>query len=180
MTKTKRVVNVLQGILMVLFAAALIAFPDLGLFFAVFVIGISLFLRGAGALIYYFQMARSMVGGKSLLYQGIIYLDLGLFAASLMNNGAMVIVCYIAVVNVLAGLIDLLRAVELIRERSRRWVFNAALALVSFAVAAAAITLEVLDFHTDLIVYIYAGGLLYAAIQRIAGSFRRTAIVYIP
>jgi len=73
MTKAKRAAYILQGFVMMLFAVLLFLFPDGALSIVAGVLGIGMTLRGFGTLIYYFRMARFMVGGKRVLYRGIIF-----------------------------------------------------------------------------------------------------------
>ena len=86
MTKTKRIGNILVGIVLIGFAYLLMAEPDEGLPIVVGLVGLGMTMRGLGTLLYYFQMARFMVGGKLTLYRGIIFLDFGIFTVSLVNH----------------------------------------------------------------------------------------------
>ena len=65
MTKTKRVFNVLMGLFMLFIAAVLVTVPTESIPFVLGLIGLGMTLNGIRSLVYYFSMARHMVGGKS-------------------------------------------------------------------------------------------------------------------
>ena len=179
MTKSRRILDVFQGALMILFAAFLVLRPDVGLYIVLLVFGIGMTLRGIRALYYYFTMARCMVGGQFALYRGIIYLDAGIFTSALANYPAVTIVIYIAVINVFAGVVDILHGVETKRMKAPRWKFHVFQGGLFIVLAVLVLISGVLLKQTDLAVYVYALGLLFAAAGKIAGAFRRTAMVYI-
>ena len=76
MTSVQRVKKVLAGILMLVCCFALVVNPETGFYFVALILSVSLFLYAVRSLLYYFTMARHMVGGKSILFRGIIVLDL--------------------------------------------------------------------------------------------------------
>ena len=180
MTRTKRVLHILQGLLMILFAAILIMDPEVGLQVVLVIISVGMTLRGIRALAYYFSMARFMVGGKSLLYKGILYLDVGLFVSSLINTAAVSVMLYVAAADMIAGLLSVLDAREARGQGSPRWKYRAAYGAVMILLAVMVLAVGLILRKNAFVVYVYAAGLVYSALFRIAGAFRRTAIVYIP
>ena len=79
MTKMQRVKQVLSALLMMGCCFILIKEPELGYAIVAMILSVSLLLYAIRCLIYYFTMARHMVGGRSVLYTGIILLDLAVF-----------------------------------------------------------------------------------------------------
>lgn len=169
----------ITGLLIIAAAVFLMMFPFKTLPFVLMFIGIGMDLRGIGALIYYFSMARAMVGGKSVLYRGIIYLDLGLLTTSISNNPDFFIIVYIAILNLFTGAVILLRVKETREMGSKHWKMNFALGVINILTAIAVVVSELVFHSTATAVYVYAAGLIYSGFLRIRSAFLRTAIVYI-
>ena len=176
MTSLQRISKIFQGLLMGFGAIILLIVPEHGYLVIGLILSVLLLVDGVRSLWFYFSMARSMVGGKLILYRGIIALDLGMFAYSLQEIPPVYIVLYLLVANLFAGVIDMLRAMEA-RRLWGHWrliflsgVINIVLALSCF-----------LCFrNTALLSYLYAFGLFSSALIRITQAFHKTAIVYIP
>ena len=113
MSKFRRVLNVLSGIGMILVGALLMLMDTSGgLRWVLLFIQIGMTFRGLGSLYYYLKMARYMVGGRSVLYRGMIYLDLGVLAGSLFDHPVTYTVIYLAAIHVFAGAVSVMRANE--------------------------------------------------------------------
>lgn len=76
------------------------------------ILGLFLLFTGIRYLIYYFKTGRFVVGGKMILYIGIISLDFGLFTLSLSSSPVVIVVVYLIAFYAFAGLVDILRAFE--------------------------------------------------------------------
>jgi len=63
--------------------------------------------------------------------------------------------------------------------KASRWKFHVFQGGLFIVLAVLVLISGVLLKQTDLAVYVYALGLLFAAAGKIAGAFRRTAMVYI-
>ena len=84
MTGFQRVKKVLLGLFMIAMAVGFIFEPSDELYMAVVaILALGLAVEGIKDIVFYFKMARHMVGGKMILIQGVIILDFGLFTASL-------------------------------------------------------------------------------------------------
>ena len=180
MTKTRRITEILLALIMIGFAIVMFMMPERSLLMIVTILGIGFTLEGFRTLIYYFQMARYMVGGESSLFRGIIFLDLGLFVSSLINTGTFYIVLYIAVGNVLTGVFALMKANETRNLGSGKWILSAAYGAVMIVLSIVIIAGQLFWHNTDITVYAYSAGLLYSALRRLSNAFSRTAIAYIP
>ena len=67
---------------------------------------------GLRSLVFYFSMGRYMVGGKSLLFHGIIRLDLGMLAYSISNEEKYYVLLYLIGYHAFSGAIDLMHSME--------------------------------------------------------------------
>ena len=81
----QRFKSILAGILMLFFVALLLLLPNEAYYLVAGVLGLMLIIYGIRLLWYYLTMARHMVGGKTILYQSVIVIDLGLFSSTLMS-----------------------------------------------------------------------------------------------
>ena len=79
MSKFQRFQNIVIGLSMLISAAILILLPEGGCLYIMLFLAASLILRGISELIYYFTMARYMVGGKLILFIGAVFFDFGFF-----------------------------------------------------------------------------------------------------
>ncbi len=176
MSSGQRIKNVLIGILIILGAVILIAFPEEGIVITASILSISLFVYGIKTLIYYITMTRHMVGGRIMLYLAVVVLDLGMFTMMLTNIPKMYIALYLVVVYAFSGAIDILRALEAKKYQAPSWRFSLISGIINVVIAILCI---VFIGSTNMIVYLYSAGLIYSAIVRIITAFRKTAIVYI-
>lgn len=176
MTKWQSVKSILSGVLMILVGVLIILKPEAGYPLAIAIISLGLMLDGLRALIYYFTMARHMVGGKQLLFRGVILLDIGFFPLTLSQVPELGLLLYLVIVHAFSGGVDILRALEARKFGAPSW-------RLKLAYGAANVVLAVLCLfclkNTTLLVYIYGAGLIYSAILRIVSAVRKTAIVYI-
>ena len=176
MSGGQRIKNVLIGILIILGAVILIAFPEEGIIITASILSLSLFVYGIKTLIYYITMTRHMVGGRIMLYLAVVVLDLGMFTMMLTNIPKMYIALYLVVVYAFSGAIDILRALEAKKYQAPSWRLSLISGIISVVIAILCI---VFIGSTNMIVYLYSAGLIYSAIARIITAFRKTAIVYI-
>ena len=164
---------------MLLFAFLIVISPEEMLPFIVLVLAISMFIRGFRLLYYYISMARHMVGGKSVLYRSIIAFDAAILLTTAIPMSRQIVMFYLLFLYAFYGVIDVLRALEAKNHGAPRWKlkFFSGVFEVLFAIA-----LLIAGMFVDnpvIIVYGYAISLIYTAIVRIVGAFRKTAIVYV-
>ena len=130
-------------------------------------------------LILYFTMARHMVGGASILYKGIIVLDLAIFTLCMVDDPHMYIMLYLLGMHAFAGVMDILLAMEARRFGAPAWKQSLGSGIVNLAVAVSAVVAVLFLHSTTDLVYIYAGCLFYSACSQFVSAFQKTAIVYI-
>lgn len=179
MTKTRRVINIIEGVIIFIFGVILVAFPTESVDSVLALIGLGMSLRGIRALLYYFSMAKHMVGGRSVLYRGMIFLDAGILTSTLADAPALSVIVYIAIITAFAGVVSILRARESRSVGSPRWKGIMILGVANIVMAVSVIVCGFVLRVPDAAVYVYAIGLFSSAIGKILSAFRRTAIVYI-
>ncbi|MCR4740389.1 MAG: hypothetical protein K5886_09065 [Lachnospiraceae bacterium] len=177
MTIFQRFRSLIIGVVMMIVAIIFIVDPsDTAYLIVIAVLSLGLAIYGLKNIFFYFTMARHMVGGKIMLVQGVVILDLALLTGSLSDVPKIYVLLYLVVVHAFSGIIEVLRAMEARRTVSGPWrmkfshgVMNLLLALSCF--------IFIRQTHTAII--IYSIGLLYSAIMRIADAFRRTTFILI-
>ena len=179
MNSIQRIKKFLSGLAMLLGSLLLIVEPEEGYYIIAFLLSISLLLTGVRALVYYFTMARNMVGGKSILYRALILTDLGIFTLTTITIPKIYLICHLLISHAFSGLVDMLKAVEDKKLQASSWRMSFLYGLGNLLTAVAAFVC-VLNQSTELVVDIYCIGLAYSGMMQMAASFHKTAIIYIP
>ena len=177
MGKFQRIRSVVSGIFMIALSIVMLLLePETSFLLAAVILSLTLLIAGVRSLVFYFTMARHMVGGKMLLYVGLIILDFGIFTMTLTDVPHLYLIVYLLVTHAFGGVIDILRTLEARRNGAASWKLNASQGIVNLLVA----VLCLFSLHsTRLLMILYCLGLLYSAVVRIISAFRKTAIVYI-
>ncbi|MCR5788682.1 MAG: hypothetical protein K6G83_02230 [Lachnospiraceae bacterium] len=177
MTVFQRVRGILIGLCMLVFAALLITDPgEEAYMFIIAVLSLGFAAAGIKNIIFYFTMARHMVGGKMILIQGVIILDFALFTGSLADVPRIYILLYLIGIHAFSGAVEILRAMEAKRTVEGPWKLKLSHGVINFALALACL---VFIRHSNTALLIYSVGLIYSAVIRILSSFRRTTFVMI-
>ena len=179
MTKMQRIKNILIGLAMLLFGLIMLILPEEGFAVVSTLLSLTITLSGVRTLFYYATMARHMVGGKSMLFRGMILLDFGIFTLTLSDMPRAYIVLYLLGSHAFSGGIDLMRAMESRRLAAPTWRRNLVSGGINLLIALAAVACMFTMQSMEILVYLYTAGLVYAALSRIASVFQKTAIVYI-
>lgn len=161
---------------MLIASGILIVFPEDGHYAVVFFLDISLLIYGIRLLIYYFTMARFMIGGIMTLYKSIIVIDLGLFVFNMTDIPQRLTMIYLIAVMAFDGIIDILNGIESKKLDAGQWKNQFTYGLIKLIIAI--ISVFFLN-SVQMMTYIYCIGLIHSAFSNIYGAFRRTAIVYI-
>lgn len=176
MTKFQRIENFIVAIFLLVLSVILIFVQDDGYLVVFGLINISWFIQSLRLLVYYFTMARFMVGGKRVLLKGVIFFDLALVSYSLSDIPKIYIMLYLVSGMLFINLIELLRAIDAKKCGNPHWILKMSEGIVGMAMA----VICLMNYKSPtLIVYIYAVELAYAALVRIVNTFRRTSMVYI-
>lgn len=176
MTKLQRINSFVTGVIMLLFCVLLMAMNTDGYIFIIAVLSLVMFCGAVKMLWYYFTIARLMVGGKWILYQGVVYLDLALFTFSLNDVPLIYVTLYLVAVNAIAGVVDMGLALNGHKAGAPSWKLKFSAGLVELGMALICL------FNirsTSVVVYVYAIGVAYGGIVRIVSAFREDRVVYI-
>ena len=179
MSKIQRFNSFVGGLFTVLFGVVLFLAPYIGTDLIIFVMSCSLILLGAGKLLFYATMSRHMVGGKYSLFYGLILTDLGVVAFTIKNYSPMVVMIYLLVIHSFYGATDIMVALQAKRAKSRSWRIKLLTGIGNLALGISAIVFGLTGEDVFTVIYIYALGMAYTGIMRMANAFRRTVVPYI-
>lgn len=172
-----RIKSILTGVIMFLLGVGLLSDVKDSYAVVVVVYGLAMAFAGIQRLWYFFTLSRHMVGGRIMLYLGVIDLDFGVFTMTLTEVPRIYVLLYLLGCHLLAGCVDLLRALEARGVGAPMWKLNASYGIVNIGMALACL---IFLKSPDTVVYIFSAGLFYSAFVKIVNAFRRTAVIYIP
>ena len=175
MSSLQKIGKVVLGILMAACGALVLAYPKDGLDVMGWFFSVALAIAGIRLLCYYLSMGRHMVGGKALLFLGILLVDFGVLAASLTDSPNVYLVVYLIAIHAFTGLINLLRANEA-KKVGGQWQFTMLQGVVSLLIAVACV---VFIKSPDTIALIFCAGMFWSAGVNIVSAFKQTQIVYV-
>ena len=176
MTKLQRVRNIFVALVMLMVAAVMLYYGAESFLFVVTFLAISILASGVGTLFYYFTMARYTVGGKTMLYKGVILLEIGLFTWSINDVPRVYILIYLAAIHAFSGLVEVLRARETGLQGFRHYKLKLTHGIVDIAMALCCL-LFIGSARTA--VNIYCAGVAYSALMRIITACRRAPVYHI-
>lgn len=175
MGKAKRIGNFITGLMVFTMGVLFFLFPKDGYEGVTFLLGCVYLFRGIHSLIYYFMMARHMVGGRMVFYLGLILFDLGIFTVSISDVPRFYVMLYLFIIRLITGIIDILRAMEA-KNMSSAWIRKMFHGVVNILLALYCI-ISIKDLNT--VVMVFSIGLIYSGYVTMRTAFRKTAIVYI-
>ncbi|SFD09040.1 DUF308 domain-containing protein [Butyrivibrio sp. YAB3001] len=176
MTYLQRINSVISGIISIAVAVLLILYPNYAYAVILTILGFGLMIAGIKTLIYFFTMARYMVGGKVSLYKGVILFDFAAFTLSLTNVPKIYILIYLAGIHAFSGLVEILRANEARNNGAKNFKLKFAHGIIDVFMA---ICCFVFIKKTNTAVFIYSLGIIYSAILRIITAFRKSTLMYV-
>ena len=146
--------------------------------YRIVVVFLSLYFAFMGLkhLVNFFTLARFMVGGRLILFEGVVLLDFGLLSASLTDVPRGYIMLYLIAVHAFSGVVEILRAREAKSYGSGRWRFKITHGIVNILMAIACIAYIK---KPAAVVVIYAMGLAYSALMWIISGLRKNTMIYI-
>ena len=176
MTKYQRVENVIIGLIMLISGAVMLFFPEDGFYCIAMILAGSLILKGVQSLIYYFTMARFMVGGKAVLFSGVVILDFGIFTMSMVDEPKIYILVYLIIFHGFSAVVNLLKGLREKKTHTGAWKVDLSQGSGNLLIILACFLFR----HSDsVLVALYCGGLFYSAALRILCAVRKNDIVYI-
>ena len=160
---------------MILFCVILVMDPKNNYVFIVAALAVAMMVGAIRQLWYYFSTAKLMVGGRRILYHGIIDLDLAIFTWSMNDVPMIYVMLYLIGMNAFAGIVDLGLALNA-RQTKSPWKLRFSAGVVELGMA---ILCLVFIRSTSIVVWVFSIGVTYAGIVRIVDAFRKTDLVYI-
>lgn len=179
MTKLQRFNSFAGGLLTVLLGLLLYEAPYMGTDIIALILAVSLMILGVKNLIFYAAMSRHMVGGKVSLFYGLILTDLGIYLYSIKDFSPMYVMLYLLVIYSFYGATDIVLALQARKLKSRSWRIKLLTGIGNLSLGILAMVFGLTGETVFNVIYIYALGLAYTGIMRMANAFRRTAVPYI-
>ncbi len=175
MTNWQKFSNVLAAFLMILFGLLILFIGEEAYLFVILAFAFLLFIYSIRMLVYYFQMARYMVGGKEILYRGILFLDLSLFIFTLSTIPSTYVMLYMVGMLAFSGAVDIMNAMDL-RRLQGHWILQ----FIRGTVCVVGAVLCIVMMNTPkMVVTIFCFMLFYNAVMRIINAVRPTEIIAI-
>ena len=179
MSKLQRFNSFIGGLITVFFGLALYMAPFMGVDMISFVMTAALLLMGIRNLHFYFTMSRHMVGGKYSLFSGIILTDLGVCALMIKSFPPVYIMIYLLLIHSFYGATDIMVALRAMGLKSKSWRIKLLTGIGNLTLGVLAMIFGFTGEDIFRVIYIYALGIAYTGIMRMANAFRRTAVPYI-
>ena len=175
MTFGGKVKEILASFWLILISILLFALGESAYQILILFYSVMMGLYGLRLLVYYFAMARYMVGGKAMLYRGILFFDFSTFAATLVRLPHVYILLYLAGTLAFSGIVDVLRALEA-RKIQGAWKLKISQGLICILTAG----ISIVFWHSpEMVVYNFAIGLVYSAIVRVINAFRSAPVIVV-
>ena len=176
MTRFQRVKGIITGLAMIAFALLLLSSPEEGYEAVVYVLAAAFIVTAVSMLLYYFTMARFMVGGRVILFRGIILLDLGVVTLTLTDVKHYYILIYLILIHAFSGLVEILRAQEERRGGASSYRLKTVHGILDIVMAILCI---IFIRRMSIAVIVFSIGVIYSGVLRIISACRRTKFVYI-
>jgi Na+/phosphate symporter len=177
MTVYQRIKKILFSLCMLGVALFFFLYPsDTAYKIVVAILSLGLAIAGIKDIVFYFTMAKHMVGGKMILIQGVIIFDFAIITSSLTNVPKIYILLYLIGIHAFSGVVEILRAMEARRTVDGPWKIKFSHGIVNLILATACL-IFIRQSNTALI--IYSLGLMYSAVVRLFDAFGKKAFVVI-
>ena len=176
MKRPQRTLNFIIAEVLILIAIIMIAAPQYGYRVMTLMLCATMIIYGVRQLYFYFTMSRHMVGGKYMLYVGVVAIDFGLFTFTLLSVPKVYVLAYLILTYVITAVVSFLRAREAKSYGAISWRGKMIYAVINLIIAIISL---IFIRYSEVLVTIYAASLIYAAIMRIYETVRTTAIVYV-
>ena len=176
MSKTERILKILAGLLQLAAALIIIEMPENGLLLILLILSLMFAFSGIKDIVRYFTMTRYMVGGRQILFRGVIMLNFGIFSISLAAASGLYIALYLIGVYAFDGVVDILRAREAKSLQSGHWRLRMTEGMIKILLGIGCV---VYMSSEKMLSVFFTVSLVYSALSRIASAFRRTSFIYV-
>ena len=175
MTNWQKFTNILTAIFMSLFGLLILTMGEQAYLLIIVVLAIALFVYSIRMLVYYFKMARFMVGGKEILIRGILFLDLFIFIGSLSTVPTTYVLLYMVGMLAFSGVVDIMNAMDL-KKMQGQWKLQ----ILRGAICVIGAIVCIVKMNTpSTVVAIFCFMLFYNAMMRIINAVRPSEIISI-
>lgn len=175
MTIWQKLKNVLSAVFMILIGMEMLIFWEKAYMIIIGVFSLTLEIMGISKIIFYFSMARYMVGGRNILFRGILFFDFGIFTGSLVWVPKGYVLVYLAGTLAFSGVVNIIGASEAKRIESS-WRFKTFQGIVKILFAISCLIFLRSEVR---VVDICAIGFILSALMSIASTFRRHQVITI-
>lgn len=176
MNSFQRLRKMIAGFLIVLCGAIFLLIPDQAYILVAVILAAVLAVRGLKDIIFYFSSARYMVGGKVILFQGVIMLDLAMLAGSLTSLPGPMVLLYLIIAHAFSGVVEILRAKESQKAVNGSWKLKFSHGVINILLALICL---VMIQNANIPVLIFGSSLIYSGVMRVIDAFRRTTFILI-
>lgn len=176
MNSFQRIKKILGGCLMFLCGFFFLTIPEEAYVMVVLILGLTLAVRGIRDIVYYFSFARYMVGGKVILFQGVIMLDFAMLAGGLSDLPKPIVLMYLIIAHAFAGVVEVLRAMEAKRTVDGPWKLKFSHGIINFLLSLFCL---VMIRRANIPVLVFSLSLMYSGVMRVIDAFRRTTFILI-
>lgn len=173
MTRGQRIWSVLTGAALLLLSVGMLLLKGNGYYLVLSILLLGLTVSGIRKIVYYLTMARHMVGGWRILFQGVITLNMGVFTLSLSSVSVQYVMLYLVGINLFNGLVNVLRGLEARRAQAPSWPVNLAAGITIIALSAAGL------FYSGsmwIASALYCLTLAYTGVFRLAKGLRKAGM----
>ena len=169
MTKLQKINSAITGSLMLLMSAFMLIYPSEGILTVIVLLTLSLALGGIRRIVYYITLARYMVGGWRILFQGVIVLDIGIFTMTFAKVDTRYVMLYLIAVNLFNAAVDILKSLESRRISAPSWTWKLMAGLLELVLA----LLGIFFLNSiRLATLLYCLGLIYSGVVRVISAFQ--------
>jgi len=176
MTRWQRMENIAIGAGLIFLGLLLLVDARYDYYTVTTLISLTMLIYGLRLLVYYFRMARLMVGGKRMLFRGVIAMDLGLYTYLITDVPRWYVMLYLIVINAFGAAANIVHAVQERRAEASAWKRDMAGGAAQIALSAVCL-LSIRSI--GVVVVVYCVGLLTTGITKVVSAFRKTEIVYV-
>lgn len=179
MNVVSRIIKMFKSLLMLAVGLVILlsAKNDVGYFVSCIITGAYITLQGLQKIIFYLTSARHMVGGEKTLINGFVMTDLGLLSFLVLLEKPVLGVLYLIGIYLFTGVLDILRAFEMKKNESKRWIIKFIMGL--FVIGVAVVCFVFGDVKE--VIYLVLGiAWIVSAVEGIVTAFTKSAVDYIP
>ena len=173
----QRITGVLIGLVTLAAAIIFMVYPSEDAYtLIVGFLALGLAITGIRNIVFFFRMARHMIGGKMSLILGAISFDFAILTGALSSVPKIYIFLYLIGIHAFSGVVEILRAMEAKNTVEGPWKMKFGQGLFDLALAVVCL---IFIRNTNTAIMIYSIGLIYSAILRIFNALRRTSFILI-